>query len=529
MVDGEAVLCEIWDTCPKLSACHALCAMLTDDSRDDEASKPTSRCVELQEMAQNTGWESTTGGPAGPAIRLQSDGVPSNEQLVRGLIGTLMSLSSTLLQAIDDGGGLTNERAALQQSLTPIHDQLRQLLESIESRESQPEPASVPGTTAGPTFRQWRPRTAPGPADRWQPNGTATATRHFTPLATSTIFKPATTGGKLQLPEAFISGGSAIDSGHVTDHRTGATPESPSSFAVPSSWREIANASELLAELQAATEQTAGQQANQRARTLSVDRRPWNNHSRSMAKEAAIAAGHTSEKPYATVTVPGRAVEQFALRSLMLPPNVPATYSVRETNNCALPDGTFQRTTKTIAGTDASVLTNYQQQQQHQQRLMSTPATAFDCCGVACRPNVEENAEALNLTAGSESVQWADGLLLVYSITDRDSFNYIRRAKEELAGDTPVALVANKVDMVHLRQVSTEEGDILAKDFECKFCEISAAEHVYPVADAFLELCREVLTAKRKSKQSFIDKIDRMLSGSRAYNRGKSDSISPKD
>ncbi|XP_058122197.1 ras-related and estrogen-regulated growth inhibitor [Anopheles ziemanni] len=128
-----------------------------------------------------------------------------------------------------------------------------------------------------------------------------------------------------------------------------------------------------------------------------------------------------------------------------------------------------------------------------------------------------------------DSVQWADGLLLVYSITDRDSFNYIRRAKEELAGDTPVALVGNKVDMVHLRQVSTDEGEILAKDFECKFFEISAAEHVYQVAEAFLELCREVLTAKRKSKQSFIDKIDRMLSGSRTYNRGKSDSISPKD
>uniref|UniRef100_A0A182J026 small monomeric GTPase n=1 Tax=Anopheles atroparvus TaxID=41427 RepID=A0A182J026_ANOAO len=144
-------------------------------------------------------------------------------------------------------------------------------------------------------------------------------------------------------------------------------------------------------------------------------------------------------------------------------------------------------------------------------------------------PKVEENAEALSLTAGSESVQWADGLLLVYSITDRDSFNYIRKAKEELAGDTPVALVGNKVDMVHLRQVSTDEGEILAKDFECKFFEISAAEHVYQVAEAFLELCREVLTAKRKSKQSFIDKIDRMLSGSRTYNRGKSDSISPKD
>uniref|UniRef100_A0A1Q3FQE2 small monomeric GTPase n=1 Tax=Culex tarsalis TaxID=7177 RepID=A0A1Q3FQE2_CULTA len=145
-------------------------------------------------------------------------------------------------------------------------------------------------------------------------------------------------------------------------------------------------------------------------------------------------------------------------------------------------------------------------------------------------PKVEEHSEA-SLTAGSEVVQWADGLLLVYSITDRDSFNYIRRAKEDLPCETtpPVALVGNKVDMVHLRQVSTDEGEILAKDFECKFAEISAAEHVFQVAEAFHDLCREVIAAKRKSKQSFIDKIDRMLSGSRTYNRGKSDSISPKD
>ncbi|XP_058834645.1 ras-related and estrogen-regulated growth inhibitor [Topomyia yanbarensis] len=144
-------------------------------------------------------------------------------------------------------------------------------------------------------------------------------------------------------------------------------------------------------------------------------------------------------------------------------------------------------------------------------------------------PKIENTSEA-TLTAGSEAVQWADGLLLVYSITDRESFNYIRKAKEDLPSDTtPVALVGNKVDMVHLRQVSTDEGEILAKDFECKFFEISAAEHVYQVAEAFHDLCREVIAAKRKSKQSFIEKIDRMLSGSRTYSRGKSDSILPKE
>ncbi|KAI9587502.1 hypothetical protein GQX74_003348 [Glossina fuscipes] len=121
----------------------------------------------------------------------------------------------------------------------------------------------------------------------------------------------------------------------------------------------------------------------------------------------------------------------------------------------------------------------------------------------------------------SELVQWADGLLLVYSITDRNTFNYIRKAKCDLQTDTPLQLVANKVDMVHLRQVSRDEGEILAKDFECKFSEVSAADHVDQVADVFHELCREVLASKRKSKQSLLE---RMLGGSRPYNRGKSDS-----
>lgn len=125
-----------------------------------------------------------------------------------------------------------------------------------------------------------------------------------------------------------------------------------------------------------------------------------------------------------------------------------------------------------------------------------------------------------------DAIQWADGILLVYSITERQSFNYIKRAKIEIQSDIPVLLVGNKVDMVHLRQVSADEGDILAKDFECKFSELSAAEHVTPVADAFYDLCREVLAARRKSKQSLLD---RMLSGTRVYARGKSDSALPKD
>jgi Ras-like protein family protein 11A len=57
-----------------------------------------------------------------------------------------------------------------------------------------------------------------------------------------------------------------------------------------------------------------------------------------------------------------------------------------------------------------------------------------------------------------ETLHWADGFLLVYAITDRCSFNFVRRVKQMLGCDMPLALVGNKGDMVHLRQVSTEEG-----------------------------------------------------------------------
>jgi len=91
-----------------------------------------------------------------------------------------------------------------------------------------------------------------------------------------------------------------------------------------------------------------------------------------------------------------------------------------------------------------------------------------------------------------ETLQWADGLLLVYSITDRGSFNFVRKAKEALAvadpeAAMPLALVGNKADMVHLRQVSTEEGEILAKDFECWFSEITAAEQVIAIRFKFID------------------------------------------
>ncbi|XP_075228832.1 ras-related and estrogen-regulated growth inhibitor isoform X1 [Lycorma delicatula] len=128
----------------------------------------------------------------------------------------------------------------------------------------------------------------------------------------------------------------------------------------------------------------------------------------------------------------------------------------------------------------------------------------------------------------NETINWADGCLLVYAITDRRSFNYVRRAKQ-LLSETPLVLVGNKGDMVHLRQVSTEEGEILAKDFECWFNEVAAAEQVTQVGEVFHELCREVLSVRRKNKQSLLDRMLGNKASVRMYARGKSDSALPKD
>ncbi|XP_037086720.1 ras-related and estrogen-regulated growth inhibitor-like protein [Pollicipes pollicipes] len=68
----------------------------------------------------------------------------------------------------------------------------------------------------------------------------------------------------------------------------------------------------------------------------------------------------------------------------------------------------------------------------------------------------------------TKTLDWADGFLLVYSITDRDSFSYIKRLRSHMAqwrreggpaaAATPMVLVGNKGDMIHLRQVGNEEG-----------------------------------------------------------------------
>ena len=72
----------------------------------------------------------------------------------------------------------------------------------------------------------------------------------------------------------------------------------------------------------------------------------------------------------------------------------------------------------------------------------------------------------------------AQGVLLVYDVTNRVSFNNVRNWMSQITINAEVGisvyLVANKLDLVEKRVVSFEEGEALAKEFKTSFMEVSA-------------------------------------------------------
>lgn len=97
-----------------------------------------------------------------------------------------------------------------------------------------------------------------------------------------------------------------------------------------------------------------------------------------------------------------------------------------------------------------------------------------------------------------EFLKQCHGLILLYSIIDRDSFmeckmiyNSMIQALENQ--DLSFVLVGNKLDLDESRVVTTEEGINLAKEFKnCIFFEVSAKTNTN-VTECFNELNRSLL------------------------------------
>lgn len=107
-------------------------------------------------------------------------------------------------------------------------------------------------------------------------------------------------------------------------------------------------------------------------------------------------------------------------------------------------------------------------------------------------------------TVGNRAI-WADGLILVYSITDRKSFEEIQHLHnliDPFKQKTVVIIFGNKSDLEHKRQVPEKEAASLAEKLQCSFFEGSASEGHTKISEAFHELYKEVAKRKKERKVS---------------------------
>ncbi|CAA9988710.1 ras-related protein Rab-1B, putative [Plasmodium knowlesi strain H] len=103
-------------------------------------------------------------------------------------------------------------------------------------------------------------------------------------------------------------------------------------------------------------------------------------------------------------------------------------------------------------------------------------------------------------TITSSYYRGAQGIIIVYDVTDRDSFNNVKNWIIEIekyaSEDVQKILIGNKIDLKNDRNVSYEEGKELADSCNIQFLETSA-KIAHNVEQAFKTMAHEI---KNKSQ-----------------------------
>ncbi|WVQ73813.1 hypothetical protein IAR50_003394 [Cryptococcus sp. DSM 104548] len=126
------------------------------------------------------------------------------------------------------------------------------------------------------------------------------------------------------------------------------------------------------------------------------------------------------------------------------------------------------------------------------------------------------------LTLNDLFIRESEGFVLVFSITQRDTFEEVIRTRESIAriklpSETgtkiSMVIVGNKCDLTDEREVSTAEGEKLAESWGCKYFEASArtCSNISPIFEEIVRVMRRNtrpkqrdLRAKRGGKKCII-------------------------
>ena len=148
--------------------------------------------------------------------------------------------------------------------------------------------------------------------------------------------------------------------------------------------------------------------------------------------------------------------------------------------------------------------------------------------------NGEEIKVKISDTAGQERFKFlasnymrkADGIILVYDITKKSSFegvkNWANTLKEEFGNSKPYILLGNKYDKEDKREVSEEEGKDFAFNKGIKFYETSCKTG-FNVEEAINDLVNQVYEklSKKKKKEINENKESVQISGNKNSEKEK--------
>ncbi|XP_039266780.1 ras-related protein M-Ras-like [Styela clava] len=119
-----------------------------------------------------------------------------------------------------------------------------------------------------------------------------------------------------------------------------------------------------------------------------------------------------------------------------------------------------------------------------------------DIDGQWCILDVLDTAGQEEFSAMREQyMRTGDGFLIVYSVTDKSSYEnvpqfheLILRVKDKTT--FPMLLVANKVDLIHQRSITEEQGRDMADRFKIPYIETSAKDPPQNVDKGFQDVVR---------------------------------------